>query len=78
MADYQQDKGRGTTFGRSLMRYIGSKLPYNSIETINNINEINPKYKLFYDNGTKSCEDIYGKNYRTVLKNLFKKLRIER
>jgi len=31
-----------------------------------------------YDNGTKSCEDIYGKNYRTVLKNLFKKLRIER
>ena len=53
MADYQQNKGRSSTFGRSLMKYIGSKLPYNSLETINNINEINPKYKLFYDNGTK-------------------------
>lgn len=53
MADYQKNTGRSTTFGRSLMQYIGSKLPYNSVDVIDNINEINPKYKLFYDNGTK-------------------------
>lgn len=52
MAD-QQDTGRGTTFGRSLMKYIGSKLPYTSIDTISNLSEINPKYKLFYDTGTR-------------------------
>ena len=53
MAANQRDHGRGTTFGRSLMKFIGSKLPYSSLDTITNINEINPKYKLFYDTGTK-------------------------
>lgn len=48
-----QDSGRKTTFGRSLMKYIGSKMPYTSLDTISNINEINPKYKLFYDTGTR-------------------------
>ena len=40
-----------STFGRSLMKYIGSKLPYSSIDTTETINEINPKYKLFYNTG---------------------------
>ena len=53
MAEYQQNSGRESTFGRSLMKFIGSKMPYSSIDTINNINEVNPKYKLFYDTGTK-------------------------
>jgi DNA-binding XRE family transcriptional regulator len=30
-----------------------------------------------YDNNTKVCEEIYGKNYRVVRKNLFKKLNIK-
>ena len=30
-----------------------------------------------YDNNTKYCEDMYGKNFRIVRKNLFKKLRIK-
>jgi hypothetical protein len=53
MAGNQQNSGRGTTFGRSLMKYIGSKLPYNSVDTITNLAEVNPKYKLFYDTGTR-------------------------
>ena len=30
-----------------------------------------------YDNNTKVCKEIYGKNYRVVRKNLFKKLNIK-
>ena len=30
-----------------------------------------------YDNNTKVCEEIYGKNFRRVRKNLFKKLKIK-
>ena len=30
-----------------------------------------------YDNNTKLCEEIYGKNFRKVRKNLFKKLKIK-
>lgn len=30
-----------------------------------------------YDNNTKVCEKIYGKNFRKVRKNLFKKLKIK-
>ena len=30
-----------------------------------------------YDNDTKVCEEIYGKNFRKVRKNLFKKLKIK-
>lgn len=53
MAGDSQNSGRGTTFGRSLMKYIGNKLPYSSIDSITNLSEINPKYKLFYDTGTR-------------------------
>lgn len=53
MAGESQNSGRGTTFGRSLMKYIGSKLPYSSVDTITNLSELNPKYKLFYDTGTR-------------------------
>ena len=45
-------QGRESTFGRNLMKYIGSRLPYSNIDTIENINEINPKYKLFYGAGS--------------------------
>ena len=30
-----------------------------------------------YDNNTKVCEEIYGKNFRIIRKNLFKKLKIK-
>ena len=43
---------RESTFSRNLMKYIGSRLPNSNIDTIENINEINPKYKLFYGAGS--------------------------
>lgn len=45
-------QNRESTFGRSLMKYIGNNLPYSNVDTIENINEINPKYRLFYDTGS--------------------------
>ena len=30
-----------------------------------------------YDNNTKVCEEIYGKNFRIVRKNIIKKLKIK-
>ncbi len=30
-----------------------------------------------YDNNTKVCEEIYGKNFRKVRKNLFKNLKLK-
>jgi hypothetical protein len=43
----------GSTFGRQLMQYISSRLPFASSQQIlNNINEINPKFKHFYNTGT--------------------------
>ena len=48
------DKGRKGTFGRGLMQLIASKMPYNVEESlIDNINEINPKYKHFYGSGSQ-------------------------
>jgi hypothetical protein len=48
-----QNDGKGSTFGRQLMQYISNRLPFaSSSELINNINEINPKFKHFYSAGS--------------------------
>lgn len=47
-----QKQSKESTFGRSLMKYIGSRLPYSNVDTIESINDINPKYKLFYNTGS--------------------------
>ena len=51
------DTNREGTFGRQLMTYISSRLPYSQpYSVIDDINQINPKYKDFYDTGTKRQE----------------------
>lgn len=52
------DSGRSSTFGRSLMNYINSKLPYQSYTTIDTISKLNPKYKVFQDTGSKRSEAL--------------------
>ncbi len=47
-----QDQNRESTFGRSLMKYIGSRIPYSNIDGIESVNDVNPKYKLFYNTGS--------------------------
>jgi hypothetical protein len=46
-----QKQSKESTFGRSLMKYIGSKLPYSNVDVMDTIGDINPKYKLFYGTG---------------------------
>lgn len=47
-----QKQSKESTFGRSLMKYIGSRLPYSSVDMMDSIGDINPKYKLFYNTGS--------------------------
>jgi hypothetical protein len=57
----QQNQGRASTFGRSLMQYIANRLPFNtSQQMLDNINDINPKYKHFYNTGTDR-DDLVSK-----------------
>ena len=43
-------KDNKDTFGRGLMSYIADKLPYSSpYKVVDNINDINPKFKDFYE-----------------------------
>ena len=57
----QQDKGKAGTFGRSLMKFIANRLPFStSQQMLDNINEVNPKYKHFYNTGTNR-DDLVSK-----------------
>ena len=53
MAQHQQNHGSRSTFGRNFMQYVASKLPYNQSYIMDNVQELNPKFKHFYDTGTK-------------------------
>ena len=46
------DSNRESTFGRELMKYVSSKLPYQSYDVNDKIKALNPKYELFYGRGT--------------------------
>lgn len=53
MAQYQQNTGKKSTFGRNFMSYVASKLPYSQGAAMENVSELNPKFKHFYNTGTK-------------------------
>ncbi|NBW57920.1 hypothetical protein EBR43_09125 [bacterium] len=52
------DPNRESTFGRDLMKFISSKLPYQSVDVNSKINQLNPKYDAFYEQGTKRNEAL--------------------
>jgi hypothetical protein len=52
------DSNRESTFGRDLMKFISSKLPYQSLNIQDKINVLNPKYEEFFDKGTKREEAL--------------------
>ena len=52
------DSNRESTFGRDLMKFISSKLPYQSLNIQDKINVLNPKYEEFFDRGTKREEAL--------------------
>jgi hypothetical protein len=56
MAD--QNSNRESTFGRDLVKYISSKLPYQSLSVEDKIKALNPKFEEFFDKGTKRDEAL--------------------
>lgn len=51
MAD-NTNPNRESTFGRELMKYVSSRLPFQSISVEEKIEQLNPKYDVFYDKGS--------------------------
>ena len=50
------DDGKSSTFGRDLMNYISSKLPYSGFDVSKLTDNLNPKYKYFENTGTRRAE----------------------
>ena len=58
MPEYNASTGRESTFGRGLMNYIASKLPYNNQNLLHDVQAMNPKFKYFYNTGTERQEQL--------------------
>lgn len=52
------DDGKSSTFGRELMNYISSKLPYSGLDVSKLTDTLNPKYRYFEDTGLKRAETL--------------------
>lgn len=52
------DNGNSSTFGRELMNYISSKLPYTGFDVAKLTDTLNPKYKYFEDTGLRRAETL--------------------
>lgn len=50
--------GDDSTFGKSLMKFITNRLPYQSYASLTPTEELNPKYKDFADKGSKRIEAL--------------------
>lgn len=50
------DDGKTSTFGRELMNYVSSKLPYVGYDLSKVTDNLNPKYKYFETTGTRRAE----------------------
>jgi hypothetical protein len=58
MADNNVNPNRESTFGRDLMKYVSSRLPFQSISVADKIEQLNPKYDIFYDKGSNREEAL--------------------
>ncbi len=56
MAKNFTGEGKQSTFGRNLMSYVASKLPYSGFEAIDTAHESNPKFKHFENKGIRRPE----------------------
>lgn len=57
--DYSSANNRGTsTFGQTLQKFISERLPYNNYSVIDILGQLNPKYNLFQDTGSRRTEAI--------------------
>lgn len=51
------DRG-ATTFGRSLQKFINERLPYNNYAVADVLSQLNPKFNLFQDTGSRKTEAV--------------------
>lgn len=59
VADYANaSTGRESTFGKSLMNYVNTYLPYGSYNTIDTVEKLNPKFMDFQDTGSRKTEAL--------------------
>jgi hypothetical protein len=50
---HQKNTGKSSTFGRNFMQYVASKMPYSQSYITDQVEDLNPKFKHFYNTGTK-------------------------
>lgn len=50
------DDGRTSTFGRELMNFVSSKLPYSGLNIARTTDTLNPKYRYFENTGFRRAE----------------------
>ena len=62
------NNNRESTFGRELMKFVSSRLPYTGYSVLDQINELNPKYKIFHDKGARHQENIINKSVSAAIK----------
>lgn len=53
---------RESTFGRDLMKFISSNMPYSSYSVLDKISEFNPKFELFFNKNSKYQENLINKS----------------
>lgn len=56
MAQNHRGAGKDSTFGRNLMNYVASKLPYSGFNAIDAGQDNNPKFKHFENQGARRAE----------------------
>ena len=61
MADYLSPNS-SSTFGRDIAKYITSRLPYTSYSVMDRVNELNPKFNIFKDEGTNLQQNLIDKS----------------
>lgn len=50
--------GDDQTFGKTLMKFITNRLPYQNYSNLTPVNSLNPKYKEFAENGSRRIEAL--------------------
>lgn len=56
------DSNRESTFGREMMKYVSSYLPYSGYGIIDRISQLNPKFEAFYNKGAQQEADLIDKS----------------
>ena len=54
--DNTYDDGKSSTFGKQLMSYVMSKLPYSGLDVDHMADQMNPKYRYFENTGERRAE----------------------